>query len=65
MQQALAMRPQFFDDLNLKIGRRTVPAGGPCHWEAGDAWAEITNVTHPTGQRGRHQRHRLHHCPQQ
>ena len=45
MQQALAMRPQFFDDLNLKIGRRTVPAGGPCHWEAGDAWAEITNVT--------------------
>jgi hypothetical protein len=42
---ALAMKPQFFDNLNLKNGRRTVAAGGPCHWEAGDAWAEIKNVT--------------------
>jgi hypothetical protein len=25
--------------------RRTVAAGGPCHWEPGDAWAEIRNVT--------------------
>jgi hypothetical protein len=42
---ALAMKPQFFDDLNLKNGRHTVAAGGPCHWEAGDGWAEIRNVT--------------------
>jgi hypothetical protein len=42
---ALAMKPNFFDDLNLKNGRHTVAAGGPCHWEAGDAWAEIRNVT--------------------
>jgi hypothetical protein len=42
---ALAMKPQYFDDLNLKHNRRTVAAGGPCHWEAGDAWAEIRNVT--------------------
>jgi hypothetical protein len=21
-----------------------VAAGGPCHWQAGDAWAEIKNV---------------------
>jgi hypothetical protein len=42
---ASAMRPNFFDDLNLKNDRRTVAAGGPCHWEAGDAWAEIKNVT--------------------
>jgi hypothetical protein len=42
---ALAMKPAFFDDLNLKDGRQTVAAGGPCHWEAGDAWAEIRNVT--------------------
>jgi hypothetical protein len=42
---ALAMNPQFFDQLNLKNSRRTVAAGGPCHWEAGDAWAEIRNVT--------------------
>lgn len=42
---ALAMDPNFFEDLNLKNGRRTVAAGGPCHWEAGDAWAEIKNVT--------------------
>jgi hypothetical protein len=41
---ASAMVPQFFDDLNLKDGRHTVAAGGPCHWEAGDAWAEISNV---------------------
>jgi hypothetical protein len=41
---ALAMVPNFFDDLNLKNGRHTVAAGGPCHWEAGDAWAEIRNV---------------------
>ena len=38
------MDPQFFDDLNLKNGRHTVAAGGPCHWESGDAWAEIRNV---------------------
>jgi hypothetical protein len=42
---ALAMNSAFFDDLNLKNGRHTVAAGGPCHWEAGDAWAEIRNVT--------------------
>jgi hypothetical protein len=42
---AFAMKPNFFDDLNLKNGRRTVAAGGPSHWEAGDAWAEIKNVT--------------------
>jgi hypothetical protein len=42
---ASAMLPQFFDDLTLKNGRHTVVAGGPCHWEAGDAWAEIRNVT--------------------
>jgi hypothetical protein len=41
---ALAMNPKFFDDLNLKNGRHTVAAGGPCHWETGDAWAEIRNV---------------------
>ena len=41
---ALAMKPNFFDDLNLKNGRHTVAAGGPCHWETGDAWAEIRNV---------------------
>jgi hypothetical protein len=39
------MDAKFFDDLNLKNGRHTVAAGGPCHWEAGDAWAEIKNVT--------------------
>jgi hypothetical protein len=39
------MKPNFFEDLNLKNNRRTVAAGGPCHWEAGDAWAEIRNVT--------------------
>jgi len=39
------MVPNFFEDLNLKDGRRTVAAGGPCHWEGGDAWAEIRNVT--------------------
>jgi hypothetical protein len=39
------MSPKFFDDLNLQNDRRTVAAGGPCHWEAGDAWAEIKNVT--------------------
>jgi hypothetical protein len=42
---AFAMHPNFFGDLNLKDDRRTVAAGGPCHWEAGDAWAEIKNVT--------------------
>ena len=42
---AFAMKPQFFDDLNLQNHRHTVAAGGPCHWEAGDAWAEIKNVT--------------------
>jgi hypothetical protein len=42
---ASAMVPQFHDELNLKNDRRTVAAGGPCHWEAGDAWAEIKNVT--------------------
>jgi hypothetical protein len=42
---AAAMVPNFFEDLNLKNGRRTVAAGGPCHWETGDAWAEIKNVT--------------------
>jgi hypothetical protein len=42
---ASAMDPQSFDDLNLKNDRHTVAAGGPCHWEAGDAWAEIKNVT--------------------
>jgi hypothetical protein len=42
---AAAMKPNFFEDLNLKNGRRTVAAGGPSHWEAGDAWAEIKNVT--------------------
>jgi hypothetical protein len=42
---ASAMDPNFFEDLNLKNGRHTVAAGGPCHWEAGDAWAEIRNVT--------------------
>jgi hypothetical protein len=41
---ALAMKPNFFADLNLNNGRHTVAAGGPCHWEAGDAWAEISNV---------------------
>jgi hypothetical protein len=40
-----AMVPNFHDQLNLKHNRRTVAAGGPCHWEAGDAWAEIRNVT--------------------
>jgi hypothetical protein len=40
-----AMVPNFHDQLNLKNGRHTVAAGGPCHWEAGDAWAEIKNVT--------------------
>jgi hypothetical protein len=29
----------------MKNDRRTVAAGGPCHWEAGDAWAEIKQVT--------------------
>jgi len=42
---ALAMNAKFFDQLNLKNNRRTVAAGGPCHWEAGDAWAEIKSVT--------------------
>jgi hypothetical protein len=41
---ALAMKPAFFEDLNLKNGRHTVAAGGPCHWEASNAWAEIRNV---------------------
>jgi hypothetical protein len=35
---AFAMLPQFFDQLNLKNNRHSVAAGGPCHWEAGDAW---------------------------
>jgi hypothetical protein len=38
------MRPQFFDQLNLKNSSRTVAAGGPCNWEDGDAWAEIKDV---------------------
>jgi hypothetical protein len=42
---AFAMKPAFFDDLNLQNNRHTVAAGGPCHWEAGDAWAEVKNVT--------------------
>jgi hypothetical protein len=42
---ASAMNSAFFDDLNLQNHRHTVAAGGPCHWEAGDAWAEIRNVT--------------------
>jgi hypothetical protein len=42
---AFAMDAKFFDDLNLKNHGRTVAAGGPCHWEAGDAWAEIKDVT--------------------
>ena len=42
---AAAMNPNFFDHLDLENGRRAVAAGGPCHWEAGDAWAEIKNVT--------------------
>jgi hypothetical protein len=42
---ASAMLPQFFDQLDLKQDRHTVAAGGPCHWQAGDAWAEINNVT--------------------
>jgi hypothetical protein len=42
---ALAMDPNFFDQLNLSNDRHTVAAGGPCHWEAGDVWAEIKNVT--------------------
>ena len=41
---AFAMKPQFFDQLDLKNNRHTVAAGGPCHWEAGDAWAEISDV---------------------
>ena len=41
---ASAMVPNFFDDLNLKNNRHTVAAGGPCRWQAGDAWAEIKNV---------------------
>jgi hypothetical protein len=41
---AFAMVPQFFDQLDLKHDRHTVAAGGPCHWEAGDAWAEVSNV---------------------
>jgi hypothetical protein len=41
---AFAMLPQFFDQLDLKNNRHTVAAGGPCHWEAGDAWAEIRDV---------------------
>lgn len=39
------MKPQFFDPLNLKNDRRTVAAGGPCTWEDGDDWAEISSVT--------------------
>jgi hypothetical protein len=42
---ASAMVPNFFDQLDLKQDRHTVAAGGPCHWQAGDAWAEINNVT--------------------
>jgi hypothetical protein len=42
---ALAMNPNFYDQLGLKNDRRTVAAGGPCHWEAADDWAEIRNVT--------------------
>jgi len=38
------MRPNFDDRLNLKNGGRTVEAGGPCNWEAGDAYADIANV---------------------
>jgi hypothetical protein len=41
---AFAMNPNFFDQLDLKNNRHTVAAGGPCHWEAGDAWAEIRDV---------------------
>jgi hypothetical protein len=41
---ASAMNSAFFDQLDLKHDRHTVAAGGPCHWEAGDAWAEIKNV---------------------
>lgn len=39
------MRPQFFDELNLKNNSRTVAAGGPCHWEDGDVSAVISEVT--------------------
>jgi hypothetical protein len=42
---ALAMLPKFHDELNLKNDRHTVAAGGPCNWEAGDAWADIKDVT--------------------
>jgi hypothetical protein len=41
---ASAMNPNFFDQLDLKQDRHIVAAGGPCHWQAGDAWAEISNV---------------------
>jgi hypothetical protein len=60
---ASVMDPQFFDDLNLKNDRHTVAAGGPCHWEAGDAWAEIKNVTIEQGGVVASSGHRLHHRP--
>lgn len=38
------MKPNFDDRLNLKNNSRTVDAGGPCNWEAGDEYADIANV---------------------
>ena len=42
---AAAMLPNFYAHLDLANGGHTVVAGGPCHWQAGDAWAEIKDVT--------------------
>jgi hypothetical protein len=42
---AAAMYPNFYAHLDLTNGRHTVVAGGPCHWQAGDTWATITDVT--------------------
>ena len=39
------MVPNFDSTLNLKNNSRTVRAGGPCNWEDGDDWAEISSVT--------------------
>jgi hypothetical protein len=39
------MRPNFYDQLNLRDNGRTVAAGGPCDWAVDDTWTEIRDVT--------------------
>jgi Dyp-type peroxidase family len=44
------MKPAFHDQLDLKLGGRTLRAGGSCNWEPDDEWAEIQDVTVTQGE---------------